>query len=276
MAPSSRYLLLLITASAGLSTSEVLAPTVAQAACTPPVAAGSTTTCTDTTNLGATPIGLGSGGPDNVTITVTAGASVIAGNASAISLRDGATITLQDNSSVTNSASSGGGLWGAGRDTIEFRSNGTLTVGVGASVRSTGSSSNAEAVNLMGGGNTVINHGTISAVSTAAIWFEDLVIGAPNTIDNYGIIRRGSGGEQTITENSIGSQRDGDVHFINRTGAIVYGGLRFAGGDDVLELFPSSVITGGFDGGGGTNTLTLNGQAGSSDSLAGNISNFGT
>lgn len=49
---------------------------------------------------------------------------------------------------------------------------------------------------------------------------------------------------QPLTKNSIGSQADGDVHVINHTGAIVYSGPSFARGDDILELYPLSVITG--------------------------------
>ncbi|WP_454740532.1 MULTISPECIES: autotransporter-associated beta strand repeat-containing protein [Cupriavidus] len=243
------------------------------AACT---TAGNLTTCSVTTNLGTAPIGNGSAGPDNRTVTVTANGSLIAGDASAVSLRDGAIVTLEDNALITSAGRTGTGLWGAGKNTIEFRSNGVLTVGNGASVTATGTSTNAEAVNLIGSGNTVINHGTISAINSAAIWFEDTVIGAANTIDNYGIVRTGNGSDQSIISNVIGSQRNGDVHFTNRTGAVVYGGLSFANGNDVLTLFPSSVVTGGFNGGGGTNTLTLTGEAGSSDTLSGNISNFQT
>jgi len=270
-----RFIAAWLSILAGFPISQALFPDLAQAACTvagtPP-----TWTCSGTTNLGTTPLGNGPNGPDNATVTVVSGASVAAGNASAISLRDGAVITVQSGGSITSSGASGGsnGLWGAGKNTIEFRSHGTLTVGEGAAIRAIGTSTNAEAVNLIGEGNTVINHGTISAINTAAIWFEDQVIGDPNTIDNYGIVQRGNGSEQSVTANSIGSQRNADVHFINRTGAIVYGGLSFAGGNDVLTLFPSSIVTGGFNGGGGTNTLTLAGEAGSSDTIVGDISNF--
>jgi len=271
-----RTLVAMAPVLAGLLIGGILLPSEALAACT---TSGTVTTCTGTTNLGTTPIGTGNAAAnDNRTVNVASGATVTAGNANAISLRDNVIITVGDNATVTSSGATGGtnGLWSAGKNTIEFRSNGTLTVGVGATVSAIGTANNAEAVNLIGSGNTVINHGTISAINTAAIWFEDQVIGAANTIDNYGIVRRGSGSDQTVTDNSIGSQRGGDVNFINRTGAIVYGGLSFAGGNDTLTLFPSSVVTGGFDGGGGTNTLTLAGDPGTSDSLAGNISNFQT
>ena len=232
------------------------------------------TTCSGATNLGTTPIGNGPSGPDNAVVTVSPGATVSAGDASAISLRDGANVTVGNNATVTSAARSGNGLWNAGKNTVEFRSNGTLTVGTGATVSATGTSTNAEAVNLLGAGNTVINHGTISGINSAAIWFEDTVIGAANTIDNYGVVRTGNGSDQSIIANVIGSQHNGDVHFTNRTGAVVYGGLSFASGNDVLTLYPSSVVTGGFNGGGGTNTLTLTGEAGSSDTLTGGISNF--
>ena len=234
------------------------------------------TTCSGTTNLGTTPIGNGPSGPDNATVTISPGATVSAGDASAISLRDGDNISVGNNATVTSAGRSGNGLWGAGKNTIEFRSNGTLNVGTGATVSATGTSTNAEAVNLLGAGNTVINRGTISGINSAAIWFEDNVIGAANSIDNYGVIRTGNGSDQSIIANVIGSQRNGDVHFTNRTGAVVYGGLSFASGNDVLTLYPSSVVTGGFNGGGGTNTLTLTGEAGSSDTLTGGISNFQT
>lgn len=201
-----RFIAAWLSILAGFPISQALFPDLAQAACTvagtPP-----TWTCSGTTNLGTTPLGNGPNGPDNATVTVVSGASVAAGNASAISLRDGAVITVQSGGSITSSGASGGsnGLWGAGKNTIEFRSHGTLTVGEGAAIRAIGTSTNAEAVNLIGEGNTVINHGTISAINTAAIWFEDQVIGDPNTIDNYGIVQRGNGSEQSVTANSIGS-----------------------------------------------------------------------
>ena len=52
------------------------------------------------------------------------------------------------------------------------------------------------------------------------------------------------------------------------------GSLTFASGNDSLTLYPGSIITGGFNGGGGTNSLSLAGELGSSDTLPGTISNF--
>ena len=48
------------------------------------------------------------------------------------------------------------------------------------------------------------------------------------------------------------------------------------GGNDTVTLDPGSVITGHLDGGGGTNTLTLNASGTSSDSLPGAVNDFQT
>ena len=114
-----------------------------------------------------------------------------------------------------------------------------------------------EAVNVMGGGNTIINYGLISAVSAPAIWFQDLVVGVPNAIENYGIIESGD----RITSNVIGNSGNGAVTFYNHSGASVHGSLNFGGGSDSLLLAPHSTITGNIGGGGGNNTLILYGEA---------------
>ena len=122
----------------------------------------------------------------------------------------------------------------------------------------------------MGAGNTILNYGLISGGNAAAIWFEDRSKGAANTVDNYGIIQAGNG----TSSNVIGNSGSGNVSFINRSGATVRGSLTFASGNDSLTLYPGSIITGGFNGGGGTNNLSLAGELGSSDTLPGTISNF--
>src|SRR5262245_7926650 len=99
MAPSLRPLLPLL---AGLSASTVLIPAQAWATCTPAVTGNPATTCSGTTDLGTTPLGNGQNGPDNKTIIVDPGATVSAGNSSAISLRDGAVITIGAGATVTS------------------------------------------------------------------------------------------------------------------------------------------------------------------------------
>ena len=234
---------------------------------------GNATTCdANAPNPYTSIIGNGPNTASGSTVTMSPNAQLTVGNTSAISLGDNVAITLNQGSSVQNNASSGAGLWNAGKNTIEFGSNGTINIAQGAQVIATGTQTNAEAINVMGSGNRIVNNGLIAAQNAAAIWFEDRSTGASNVVDNYGIIRSSA----SANANVIGNSGSGNVTFINRSGARVEGSLSFAGGNDNLTLEANSVITGSFDGGGGTNTLTLAGASGSSDSLAGNISNFQT
>jgi outer membrane autotransporter protein len=199
---------------------------------------------------------------DNRTVTIGNGAVVATGNANAISLRDNNTVTVQSGGTVRNAASGGGGGYGAGNNTIEFRNNGTLTVEQGGQVLSQGAAVNAEAVNLMGTGNTIINSGTIAATNAAAIWFESGT--ATNTIINNetGIIR--------APGNVIGSSGNASVNFTNR--GRVEGNLVFAGGNDTLRLFTGSVITGNIAGGAGNDRIFLDGTG--TASIPGNLTGF--
>ena len=108
----------LVATLAGSAWGGALLPTNALADCTPTPASNLTTTCTDTTIL-FRPLGFGEDGPDNATIIVEPDALVRGGNFNAISLRDGATITIGDGATVLNYATTTNGLWGAGGDTIE-------------------------------------------------------------------------------------------------------------------------------------------------------------
>ena len=78
------------------------------------------------------------------------------GNANTISLGDNATIFLGAGAVVSNTATSGAGLWTAGNNTVEFGSNGMLTVSAGAKIQALGTQANGEAVNVMGAGNTIL------------------------------------------------------------------------------------------------------------------------
>ena len=240
----------------------------AYAAC---VTSGTSTTCnTSAPNPATTPIGQGPATASGASVTLQPNAQLAVGNASAISLGDNTTIFLGAGAVVSNTTTSGAGLWTAGNNTVEFGSNGMLTVSAGAKIQALGTQANGEAVNVMGAGNTILNYGLISGGNAAAIWFEDRSKGAANTVDNYGIIQAGNG----TSSNVIGNSGSGNVSFINRSGAAVRGSLTFASGNDSLTLYPGSIITGGFNGGGGTNSLSLAGELGSSDTLPGTISNF--
>ncbi|WP_183005759.1 autotransporter-associated beta strand repeat-containing protein [Achromobacter sp. UMC71] len=239
-----------------------------QAAC---VASGSSTTCnTNAPNPATAPIGQGPSTTSGASVTLQPNARLEVGNASAVSLGNNAAITLGAGAVISNVATSGAGLWTAGNNTVEFGSNGTLNIAQGAKIQSLGTQTNAEAINVMGSGNTIINRGLISGGNAAAIWFEDRTVGAANIVDNYGTIQAGNG----TSSNVIGNSGSGNVNFINRSGAVVNGSLTFASGNDSLTLYPGSIITGGFNGGGGTNSLLLAGDAGSSDTLPGAIRNF--
>jgi len=209
---------------------------------------------------------IGSGnnaGMDNRTATIGNGATVApSGNANAISLRDNNTITVRNGGTVRNSASGGGGNYGAGNNTIEFRNNGTLIVEQGGQVLSQGTQGSAEAVNLMGTGSTIVNSGTIAATNAAAIWFESGT--ATNTIINNetGIIR--------APGNVIGSSGNASVNFTNR--GRVEGNLVFAGGNDTLRLFTGSVITGNIAGGAGNDRIFLDGTG--TATIPGNLTGF--
>ena len=226
------------------------------------------------------------GGPTDQTIVVGAGPATltgtsvdvqsggtinVAGNQNAITVGDNANITLETGSKVLSSPSNGAsiGPYNSGFDTIEFNNNGKLLVKVGAQVRQNGPSNTAEAVNVEGAGNTIENHGYLFSAGSAAIWFQDLTVGAANSVDNYGTIETGvNGGKFSV----IGNNGNGAVNFINRTGAKVIGSIDFAGGNDSMTLYTGSSITGSINGGGGTNSMVLRGTG--SDSLQGPVNNF--
>ena len=239
-----------------------------QAAC---VTSGSSTTCnTNAPNPATAPIGQGPTTASGATVTLQPNARLEVTNANAVSLGDNAQITVNAGAVISNNATSGAGLWSTGNNTVEFGSNGTLNIAQGGKIQALGTQANGEAINVMGAGNAIINRGVISGGNAAAIWFEDRTLGAANTVDNYGTIQAGNG----TSSNVIGNSGSGNVNFINRSGAVVNGSLTFASGNDSLTLYPGSVITGGFNGGGGTNSLLLAGEAGSSDTLPGAIRNF--
>lgn len=215
---------------------------------------------------------VGTGRTDNNrSVDVQSGARINTNNTPAISIGDGGVINVRNGASVTNNSTpSGSGPFGTGPNTIEFGSNGRLTIEQGGQVIANGTNTRAEAVNVHGFGNTIINRGLIQGQSSAAIWFEDQATGAKNTVDNYGTIQRLGGGSV------IGTNGGAGINFINRTGGQVVGDLSFAGGNDTLTFEPNSVVTGNINGGGGVNDLILQGILGSSDTLAGALRNFTT
>ena len=256
---SSRLRIMSLTASSLLILSTLRTSDV-HAACS---ITGPATSCdTAAPNPWNTPIGSGPATPSGAVVTLTANAQLIVGNATAISLGDSATITVQRGAVVQNASTNSNGLYGTGGNTIEFRNNGNLTVEQGGQVVSAGSQGQAEAVNPQGSGNTIVNNGLIRGINAAAIWFQ-------NTSGLNTVINNPTGTIQA-PGNVIGASGNGSVDFTNK-GRVV-GNLVFAGGNDTLRLYTGSVITGNFDGGGGNNTIFLSGLGAAS--LPGNIVNF--
>ena len=248
--------------------------TVALANC---VTTGNTTTCdsaapnpyTTTVGAGNAPAG------DNQTVNVNSDSSIniTAGNASAISLRNNANITV--NGTVRNAATSGGGNYPGpgGWNTIEFNDNGSLIVNSGGSVTSAGNQSNAEAVNVFGTNNSILNRGTIGTTNNAtkAIWLQN---GGNLTIDNYGTIYAGNQTDNNNTNQVIGGSGASNITLYNRTGAKIYGSLALGTGNDTVYLYTGSFISGSIDGGAGSFTDKLYLVGDGSQSLTNSVTNF--
>ena len=239
----------------------LLSPIAAAAAC---AVNGLDTVCDSTSpNPWTTTIGTGYvAGNDNQTVIVQNGATITTQDASAISLANNANITVQTGGTVSNNAVNSHGNYGTGANTIEFQDNGTLTVQVGGQVLSNGTQNIAEAVNIQGQGNVIINNGLIQAINAGAIWFQNKVGG--NTIINNetGVIQSPG--------SVIGSSGDAPIDFTNK--GTVIGDIVFSGGDDIMRIYTGSSVTGTIDGGAGNNQLFLSGLG--VDTLTGNIVNF--
>jgi len=242
---------------------------------------GKTYTCTGTWNTR-----LGNGAADNdYTVNMASGHGKT--DQTAISLGDRATITIGTQFSPGELPATPGAIvegnvvrvpFPTGPNVIEFNSFGRLTIGRDAMIFSGGQTYNGEAINAHGYGNIIDNYGIVrSAPESAAIWFEDNATPPTpadrNQLNNYGLIERVGGGDV------LGTQAPGTapgIVFANHSGAVVNGNLNFQSGDDDLIFYPHSVVTGSIDGGAGTNSMELNGEAGSLDSLAGDVRNFQT
>ncbi|SNB77647.1 outer membrane autotransporter barrel domain-containing protein [Arboricoccus pini] len=247
-----------------ISSIGVLAAQPVRADC---VESGSTTTCSSAgTNPWTTTIGTGRG-DDGKTVIVQDGATVDTKDVTAISLGDGASVTVSG--TVRTTADTGMGNYGSGINTIEANSNSTIVVTSTGKVVANGSNPFDEGVNVHGYGNKIINYGVIEGGPGGAVWFQDEQTGTKNILDNYGTLQRSSGKGYIIGTNAAAG-----IVFYNRAGAKVLGDLNFGDGDDDLYFEPNSLVTGVVDGGGGVNNLYLQGEAGSAGTLAGYVTNF--
>jgi outer membrane autotransporter protein len=224
---------------------------------------GTTITCTGTTT--GVPVG---SGMSTVGSTVNIGdpststpATVSSGDNNGVSVYNNNTIVLVAGSVLSNSAVNATGNFGKGGNTIEFNNGNTLTIGVGASIESNGTATNAEAINPIGINNTITNNGTISAAHAAGIWFDGA---GPNTIINSSTgvisgvgqaINLGTGALTLTNAGSIsGSVTGGIASVISNSGTIT-GAL--AGGAN-SQITNSGRLTGALTAG-NTSTLTVTG-----------------
>ncbi|MDQ0033670.1 outer membrane autotransporter protein [Variovorax boronicumulans] len=209
-------------------------------------------------------MGAGLETPEGTAILVMSGATVSTGNQAGISAGNGASIVVQSGAVVQNNATNKGtspyGFIGA--NTIEVNDNSTITIEAGAAVTASGAGTNTEAINPVGSGNTITNHGTVSSAHTA-IWFQSN--SGANTVVNTGTIIAGAGTNSTQTT-VIGASGTMAIDFTNR-GSLV-GSLAFAGASDALRWYTGASITGNISGGGGADLLTLNSDNNATDTFA--------
>ncbi|WP_033457303.1 autotransporter outer membrane beta-barrel domain-containing protein [Bordetella bronchiseptica] len=239
--------------------------------------AGSAVTC-DASSPNPYTGTVGSGASSgNLTITVGPGARIESGNAHAISVGTGNTISLDGNAQVSNSVTTGGpGNYNAGLNTIEFEHTNTLMIGADARVAAEGTDPAAHAIAFTGRTNEVTNYGTVSSASGAAIWnqLEDNYVS--NTIYNYGVIETtANGGNAVVIGSATGNgATDRGMSLYNYAGGRIVGNVVLGEGDDTVRLEAGSTLTGSLDGGAaGTDVLYLEGTSGSGE-LTQDISNF--
>ncbi|WP_182356130.1 beta strand repeat-containing protein [Komagataeibacter europaeus] len=215
---------------------------------------------------------------DGSTATAPAGVSAYAAPNGAISAGNDATITVEGKVSEDSQGYLNRGMWaattGSGVNTgnnmyanaVDFGSGTTVVVSPTGQILTNGAPG-AEAINPAGDNNTINNSGLIwvgnwdgQNTGSVAIWLQDdsesgYADNGPNYINNEatGIIGTTNGANGT----AIGTEGMGTLDMVNK--GTVDGGISLASGDDVLDLYTGSTITGKVDGAGGTNTLVLDG-----------------
>lgn len=201
---------------------------------------------------------------DDITVIVSSSGSIELGtgvNNNAISIRDNGFISISG--LVSNNTNGGGGHYGTGPDTIEVRNNSRIVIESGGIVRKRGMSSNGEAINTEGWGNTIeVKKGGLvwAEHHSAAIWFQNSGAAASkNVVKNWGTITRENG-----VGNVIGSSNSHGIDFYNYETGVVNGDLLLNGQDNHLYLYNGSKITGKIQGGGVSDQLYLDGS-GTSD-----------
>ncbi|MET3498230.1 ESPR domain-containing protein, partial [Variovorax boronicumulans] len=234
----------------------------ASAACTSDTVANAIT-CSGSDEQ-TTTVGAGLATPQGTTVSVASGSKISTGNSAGISVGNAASVVVQGGATVQNSATNKGTspYGNIGANAIEVNNNSTITIEEGAFVIASGAGTSTEAINPVGSGNTITNHGTISSTH-AAIWFQ--AASGNNTVVNNGTIIAGAGTNSTVAT-VIGASGTMAVDFTN-SGHLV-GSLAFANGNDVLRWHTGASMTGNISGGGGANLLTLESADGAAATFA--------
>ncbi|WP_206059817.1 beta strand repeat-containing protein, partial [Novacetimonas cocois] len=222
--------------------------------------------------------------------SVTNGLSVTVGSGAVISTLSNSTANLTNDAVVVGENSTievagtvetesdnikgkGGTIVGQdSTDTIEGERGTTITVDSGGQVLSTGTQPTAEAINLTGTGNTIINNGAITAQNADAIYFDDergdKVSTDSTTIINNGTIAGYLADNTTANPNAnaktvaIGEGGGETFNITNDSGATIEGDIVLNKGATNLTLDPNSTITGYIKTDGNTaNNINLSGDS---------------
>lgn len=273
-------------------------PVAASAQCVTSGSSISSTSGTQTTTVEGVTNGLSVTVGAGVTIATTSNAATnpsttdndatVAGANSSVEVAG--TVETQSN----NIVGKGGTIPGLNiTDTIEGENGTTITVDFGGQVVSAGTQKTAEAINLTGEGNTIINNSTIEAQNADAMYFDDEKTSVGTATTTATIINNGTiagyladntaanpnGNASTV---AIGEGGGETFNITNESGATIEGEIVFNKGVTNLTVDPGSTITGSVhaDGVASTNTVILGGDSSStgvmSSSLQGVVDGFST
>jgi autotransporter-associated beta strand protein len=194
--------------------------------------------------------------------------------------------TLTNRGTITTSGPNAYGMTAAWGQTNAGQLNNTLI----NSGTVTTSGSNARAASILGGSGTINNSGTLSTTGTASP--TAYLQGNNDQLINSGTISASGSGSDAVFSNTAGSsfvatiqnlaggsiisQNGSGIRTLNGNSTIINAGLVQSGigtaitmgnGNDSLILQTGSVINGTADGGGGTNTVTLQGSGTASNAF---------
>ena len=193
---------------------------------------------------------------------------------------------LTNNGTIMTSGPNAYGMTAAWGQTNLGQSNNSLTNTGAVST----SGSNARAASILGGGGTINNSGTLSTSGSSSP--SAYLQGNNDQLINSGTIIANGSGSDAVFSNTVGSsftatiqnlaggqiisQSAAGIRTLNGNSTVINAGLVQSGvgtaiamgnGNDSLILQTGSVISGGADGGAGSNTVTLQGSGTASNAF---------